>query len=173
MAMNCPGYSAEFDPTQMFRDILVPIDFTPESRRALITACELRNRFGSRVHLFVDTDYTDRSALRGIGVPYGHDEAVRNARTQLEHFATSVCQSDHGLQTDAAFGHDVPKDIAEFAAAHGCTMVIMGVHHKHSWFRTRAEKIVRSLTIPVFVLQGQQLVAAEDTAATDAIPAPA
>ena len=47
MRFNCPGFMSDFDPGAMFLRILVPVDFSPESRRALGLACVFRQNFGS------------------------------------------------------------------------------------------------------------------------------
>ena len=154
MVMHCPGYSKEFDPTLMFRRILVPVDFSPESRHAVITACEARARFGSEIHLFVTSDYGSTGGLRGLGVTWGHDEVQDDDRRRLKMFAESICDGMPCLQNHARFGGDVIKGIASAATDCGATMVIMGTHDKHSVMRTRTEKILKSLGIPVLVLQG-------------------
>lgn len=160
MVMNCPGYSDEFDPTLIFRKILVPIDFTPESRHALITACETRKRFGSELHLFVETDPGQSSALRGLGVTWGPDGHEKDAREMLGYFADSICAGTHCLTTHATFGESVVKGIADAAKECGATMVIMGVRDKHSLLRSRAERIVQSLDIPVMLLKHTESLAA-------------
>lgn len=154
MVIDCPGYSQEFDPTTLFRTLLVPIDFTPESRRALITACELRARFGSDIHVFL---------VRGAG---GHSWAAANnppsrsaieqsARDQLRYLGESICEGMPCLINDILFGDDVVHGIANAARACEATMVILAVHPERSMFwRTRAEKIEHALDIPVMVLKG-------------------
>lgn len=153
MVMNCPGYSKEYDPTLMFRRILVPIDFSAESRQALITACETRARFGSEIHLFVATDSGNPSGLRGLGVPWGHEDAVHDAERMLRYFAESICEGMPCLINHATYGTDLVKGIGEAAKAADATMVILGTQDKHSLLRTQAERILNALDIPVLVLK--------------------
>lgn len=155
MVMECPGYSREFDPVGVFQKILVPIDFTPESRRALITACEARKQFGSEIHVFAQTRFEPSSALRGLGVVFGRKEAVDEARGRLDSFGQSICNGAHCLTANASFGEDVAQGIVDVVKESGATMVIMGLHQKHTLFRSRAEKIVRMLDVPVLLLPSE------------------
>lgn len=153
MVMNCPGYSKEYDPTLMFRRILVPIDFSPESRHALITACETRARFGSEIHLFVAPDSAHEPGMRGVGVPWGRDDAVHDAEQMLQYFAESICAGMPCLINHATFGKDLVKGIGEAAKSCGATMVMLGTHDRHSLMRTRTERILNALDIPVLVVK--------------------
>lgn len=168
MVMNCPGYSKEFDPSLIFRRILVPIDFSPASRHALITACETRARFGSDLHLFVATDAGHGSALRGLGINWGPDGAVHQAEEMLRYFSESICEGMPCIAGHATFGKDIVEGVAETARACGATMVILGTHDRHSPWRTRVERILNSLEIPVLVLKHTEaLVGEQAPAATE------
>jgi nucleotide-binding universal stress UspA family protein len=155
MAIECPGYSQEFKPTEVFERILVPIDFSAESRRALITACETRKQFDSVIHVFVQTNFEPSSALRGLGIEFGKEDAVASARRCLDYLGQSICNGMHCLIENASFGDDVVKGVVDAASKTHATLVIMGLHQNHTLFRSRAEKIMRLLDIPVLLIQGE------------------
>src|SRR5215470_17390361 len=71
MRFNCPGFMSDFDPGAMFLRILVPVDFGPESRRALGLACVLRQNFGSEIHVFHLTAFgMNDEYIRSLGQPW-------------------------------------------------------------------------------------------------------
>jgi len=153
MVVSCPGHSKEFDPNRIFRRILVPIDFSAASRHALITACEFRCRFGSELHLFVATEPGHASALRGLGVHWGAEGAMQDAKDRLHFFAESICAGMPCVADHATFGTNLIDGIAETAQACGASLVVLGTHDRHSLLRTRVERILNSLHIPVLVLK--------------------
>ena len=53
MVLEGPGHADEFDPTAIFRTIVVPVDLTPDSRTALITACDLCKQLGGDLRAFL------------------------------------------------------------------------------------------------------------------------
>lgn len=173
MAVNCPGYSREFDPNQIFRRILVPIDFSAAARHALITACEFRCRFGSELHLFVATEPGHGSALRGLGVTWGAEGAVHDAKDRLHFFAESICAGMPCVADHATFGTNLVDGIAETARAIGASLVVLGTHDRHSLLRTRVERILNSLHIPVLVLKHTEDLADQPAPATGSASATA
>ena len=172
MVMHCPGYSREFDPTVLFRKILIPIDFSVASRRALITACETRNKFGSEIHLFVERGGGANSGFLGsLGVPWGRDDVEQSGRDQLRYFGESICEGMPCLTNAATYGDDVVHGIADAAKDCGATIVFLPVHeHRNSLFRSRMERIVRSLEVPVLLFKGVEPLADAPVADAESTP---
>jgi nucleotide-binding universal stress UspA family protein len=154
MVMSCPGYSKEFDPSTVFRKILVPIDFSPESRSALITACEMRRHYGSEIHVFLMRGFGENDEfLAGLGQPRRRGDVEESARAQLDMFGRSICSGTPCLVKDVLFGDDVVGGITRAVQDCDATIVILAVHKERSFFRTRAEKVIRELKVPVLLMR--------------------
>ncbi len=149
-------HSSGFDPGLLFRRILVPIDYSSESRHALQTAWELRRLHNGEIHAFVTTDFGQTSGLRGLGVVWGRQDVTEHARERLHRFAEDACGGGTAITDDALFGTDVVRGITQAAEDCEATVVILAVHQHNRFFRSRAEKIVHNLGIPVLVLQGAE-----------------
>lgn len=153
---KCPGFSDEFDPATLFTKILVPIDFSPESRRALITACELRVMTGAELHVFLVRDKgVNDEFIAGLGQPWTETDVEVSARDQLEYFCSSICKGVHCVTGNVTIGEDVVHGVADTARRIGASIVVLAAHEKKAGiFRNRAERIVKELEIPVLVLKG-------------------
>jgi nucleotide-binding universal stress UspA family protein len=169
MEFCCPGFHGDFDPLRIFQRILVPVDFGPESRRALVTACVLRQQFGSEIHVFhlrafgINDEY-----IRGLGAPWSENDIHRESKEQLRMFGENICKGMPCVYHEAIVGEDVVQGIAEAVGKCKATLVVLPVVHPgKSIFRSRSEKIARAVDVPVLFIKGEAL------AATGAPEAPA
>lgn len=141
---------------RLFRRILVPVDFSAESRLALLAAVALRDGFGGEVHLFVESRPEQASVLRGLGVQWGGSDSERESERMLRYFAESAGVDPAALIQHATWGDDVVGGITDAVAACAASLVVLGVHDRKSFWRTRAERIVKALDVPVLLLQGER-----------------
>lgn len=117
-------------PWERIRTILVPIDLSPDSLRALSHACALANVFGARVHavnvfqtggymMATWPDYPD----------YGKGYVIADVRRkQLGEFESALAAFDWmGAPHDAEFvdGEPVEK-VLELSSA--CDLIVLGTH---------------------------------------------
>jgi nucleotide-binding universal stress UspA family protein len=155
MKFNCPGFLSDFDPGAMFLRILVPVDFGPESRRALGLACVFRQNFGSEIHVFhltafgINDDY-----IRGLGQPWSEADIREESKEQLRMFGESICRGLPCTYHEAIVGDDVVQGIAEAADRCKATLVILPVVHPgRRLLLNRSEKIARAVNAPVLFLK--------------------
>jgi nucleotide-binding universal stress UspA family protein len=145
-----------FDAPSVFERILVPIDFTEGSRRALATALELRQRFGSEVHLFrmAETSENDRF-LAGTGANgLSPQELIEDAEARLLRFVENVSPGRRDeVVVHAKVGEDVIHGIVRRARTIGSTLVLLAERPKQGLFRTHVEKLVKELDGAVLILR--------------------
>ena len=159
MRFNCPGFMSDFDPGAMFLRILVPVDFSPESRRALGLACVLRQNFGSEIHVFHLTAFgINDEYIRGLGQPWAEADIREESKEQLRMFGESICRGLPCIYHEAIVGDDVVHGISEAVDRCKATMVILPVVHPGKrLFASRSEKIARAVKVPVLFLKGVTL----------------
>ena len=139
-----------------FARILVPVDFSDDSRRALAMALVLRESFASEVHLFHLAEHgANDEFLAGIGgssPPPG--ELVEAARSRLRAYLENLFPGTaEDVVVHAHYGTDVVAGIERAASEVGATLVLLAGRPRQSLFRTRIEKIVRDLNGAVMVVR--------------------
>ncbi len=140
---------------EVFRRVLVPVDFTDDSHAAVYMALELKRRFGSDVCVFnLTTLGANEDFRRGLGAVYGtgdlEAEGKEHLRTLLE---TLQPGASADVVTQVCVGEDVARWIHDVAVAWNATLVVLATHARHAVFRSLTEKIMRALNVPVFVLR--------------------
>jgi nucleotide-binding universal stress UspA family protein len=140
----------------VFQRILVPIDLSEGSRRALVTALALKRSFGSEVHLFRLTESTANDEFLG-GIGGNHqtsNELVESAEARLLRFAENVIPgSSRDVIAHAQVGVDVVHGVGRSAKRVGATLVILAQEPKETLFRSAVEKIARDLDSAVMILK--------------------
>jgi nucleotide-binding universal stress UspA family protein len=164
MKLNCPGFTSDFDPTVMFKRILVPVDFGLESRRALVTACVIKQQFGSEIHVFHLTAFgTNDEYIRGLGAPWTEGDVKQVSDEQIRMFGESICKGMPCSYHKSIVGDDLVKAIADAADACNATMVIMPVVHPgRTIFRSRSERIARAIDVPILFVKGHMAPESEE-----------
>jgi nucleotide-binding universal stress UspA family protein len=140
-----------------FRRLLVPVDFSPASGRALATALVLRERLGSEVHLFHLTEHgANDEFLAGTGAGANTPgELVEAARARLRRYVDHLFPGRAAdVEVHAHYGTEVARGIARTAEEIGATLVLLAGKPRQSLFRTPIEKIERDLRGDVMVLIG-------------------
>lgn len=138
--------------------ILVPLDFSTSSRRALDYANGLAMKFNASVHLVhvCEAPGLGSAALDAYAITYT-DWAQRlgeEAGRELQSIATSV--TDLTVTTEVLFG-SAPKAIVTAAEANRADLIVMGTHGHgavmHLVMGNVAERVVRSATCPVLTVR--------------------
>jgi nucleotide-binding universal stress UspA family protein len=147
-----------------FKRLLVPVDFSAGSRRALGAALVLRRSLGSEVHLFNLAELGENDeylACTGANsVTPG--ELVEDTKARLRRFVDNVFPGQAAEVTvHARMGVDVVHGIERIANDLGATLVLLGARQRESLFRTDIEKVVRDLNGAVMLFW-----VAEDVAAS-------
>ncbi len=140
----------------IFRRIFVPIDYTPDSQRALGAALELQRLYGSAIRLFhiQHGDGMD-DFLGGLGSLAGYGDWVDEARGRLRRYVENVAPNalPH-VELHAGVGGESDRaTLLRAEAAEWDTTLMIVTEHQHSTlFRSVAEKVIRGMGCAVLVL---------------------
>lgn len=152
--------------TMQVRSILVPVDYSECSARALALATELASSFGASldvVHVW------DRPAYVSDDMKVGHGDGARslvdmiceNARNDMDAFTSKVLGAfGTKLSTRLLAGNPAAVVLKELSEGRHDLLVI-GTHGRtglsHLLLGSVAEKLVRLSPVPVLTVPGQTL----------------
>ena len=141
-----------------FRTILVPIDFSDHSSRALDTAVELAKLFDGKLHLIHSYPLPPvMFAPYEVSLPIDLERSVRQAADrQLGECAARVRKA--GLVAETTATAEAPADaIVACARKVGADLIVMGTHGltglKHLLLGSVAERTLRLAPCPVLTLK--------------------
>jgi nucleotide-binding universal stress UspA family protein len=137
-------------------DILVPIDFSPNSLRAVEYAMSLIEPSGEIYLLHViDTDFVTRLSLEGFGEFEAATERLRHkAEGQLHQLINEYAQSGVQLESMVVIGHPF-AEILRVADDLDFSLIVLGTRGQRGGtieellFGSTAEKVLRATPIPV------------------------
>ena len=133
--------------------ILVPIDFTMDSHRALGVALEMMRTHGSSVCVFHAAESAGSDDwLGGIGSPSVGGDWVSEAEGRLRRFLENVAPgSSSRVEVMAKCGLPV-QTMRRAAQEWGASLIVApaGVHAR--FFRSPAERLVHDSGVPVLVI---------------------
>lgn len=140
----------------MYRSILVPLDGSALSERALGIAATLAARLECDLHLV--HVYHDRVAdeLPRYGL---NSDAARAAAEQYIQSAADRLRTVRGARIDGAVLEGSPAGaIAHHIPVAGVDLVVMGSHGRTGasrfWLGSVADAVIRSATVPVLLVRG-------------------
>jgi len=143
------------------RSILVPIDFSDCSRKALQYAVPLARQFGSRlllvhvmpVHYFVGSEFGP------VDVPVPQQEMRENSERALERLAREEIGDAVPVSTRVCRGQPV-QEIVAVAREESVDLILLSTHGhtglKHVLLGSVAENVVRYAPCPVLVVREHQ-----------------
>lgn len=141
----------------VFDRVLVPVDFTMASHRAVGLALELRRMHGSAVCLFHAAESTGGDEfLGGIGSPAVGGDWVAESKGRLLRFLDNVAPGRaEGIEIRARVGMPASMLAAE-ARAWRPTLVVAAIRFEPRFpFRSPAERLVRRLRVPVLLVPAE------------------
>jgi nucleotide-binding universal stress UspA family protein len=141
-----------------FDRILVPVDFSAASRRALATALVLQDCMRSEVHLFHHAEQgSNAEFLAGSGATVAYDGMGKDAEDRLRRFVDNVFPGrSAGVVVHAHGGTGLVEDVEAMAREVGATLVLLSGGSRHGFFRSRIERIARDLDAAVIVLAAEE-----------------
>ena len=100
--------------------ILVPIDFSANSRRALAQAIEIALRFGAAIHLIHVSEHAalHPSSLNGCACCQAGWRARIRANAEMQLADIARCVKGVPVSTEVRFGHAAPVIVETAAARH-------------------------------------------------------
>lgn len=156
-----PGTCAEPERTlgRLFkiRRILVPIDFSTCSKKALQYAMPFARQFGARICLlYVGQSYYLFPELALLELGAHHPSQRADVAGKLASFATQEIPSD--IPVDILVRIGLPAvEIADAAREVRADLIIISTHGytgvKHVWFGSVAEQLAPRATCPVLVVR--------------------
>lgn len=142
-----------------FEHILVPVDFTETSDRAIDAAVELAQKFGAKVtvmHAYQIPVYgfPDGAFITGADVAAQISTA---AQEQLDALVAS--RKDCGVPVVGVLRNGIPGDeIHGVVVEEKADLVIIGTHARRGLARALlgsvAERVIRTVPVPVLVIHG-------------------
>jgi universal stress protein A len=145
----------------IYRRILVPLDFSDSSMRALGHARTLAERFEASLELLyvVPNPFIANAASleAGMVLPPGFlDELERDARQRLDGALTAAERERFKARSVVRIG-DPLLEIVEHARVEGVDLIVMGTHGRtgvsHLFLGSVAERVVRTATCPVLTVR--------------------
>lgn len=141
-----------------FRKILVPVDFSTHSSRALETAIELAKAFGAKLFL-LHCYQINVGAISpyGLVIPESFDRDIREAATkQLNQWREKV--AGQKIEVESEVTPLFPSEaIASTAERIGADLIVMGTRGlsgiKHVMLGSVAERTVRIAPCPVLTMK--------------------
>jgi hypothetical protein len=137
-----------------FDRILVPVDFSAASRRALATALVLQDSLRSEVHVFhLAEQGANAEFLAGSGATVAYDSLDVDAQGRLRRFVDNVFPGrSAGVVLHAHAGTGLVEDVEAMAREVRATLVLLSGGARHAFFRSRIERMARDLDAAVIVL---------------------
>ena len=143
--------------------VVVPIDFSENSRLIAESAVFVAGKFGAAVYLiFVVHNFEDYSGflMPQMAMPKLEHDLMEGAEQKMADFAGEIetlCQ-ECGVSSVQwrVINGDIGEGVVEFANEIGCDMIIMGTHGYKGLekivFGSIADKVVRSASCPVLTI---------------------
>lgn len=145
----------------MFKHILVPVDGSATSMRAVSKAGELAKAFGSKVTaVYVIDPYP----FTGVGADFAYGQsqylnaATSEANTALD--ATKRALQEIGVQVETVLGegHAVHEGILQAQENTGADLVVMGSHGRRGFEKLMlgsvTQRVLGVVQVPVLVVRG-------------------
>lgn len=142
------------------KKILVPVDFSEHSKRALACAKALAEKFDASLHLL--TVVPDPFALPNPGrwyVPVSPeyvDGLRKDAESHLRELLTAAEHARFRTESAVAFGNAY-AEILDYVKHAAIDMIVIGTHGRgqpaHALLGSVAEKVVRTAPCPVLTVR--------------------
>ena len=144
---------------KMLRHILVPVDFSGHSERALAHAVALAQEYDAALELLHVIDYRPLSSLYGFAstaVPEATPDIEAGVEGDLQAAAENV--RAHGVEASAEVGHGPPAAaILDAAERDGVDLIVQASHGRTGLKRflmgSVAEVVMRAAAGPVFTVK--------------------
>ena len=148
--------------TESLNRILVPVDFSAHSEKAVRYATTLANKFGARVsliHVVEDPFVTGAWQAEAFvpNIPELLNELIKAAQAQMGELKKHLAAHGFVVETSVITGQPA-RAIVEQAAAGKFDLIVMGTHGRtglsHALMGSVAERVVQRAPCPVLTVGG-------------------
>jgi nucleotide-binding universal stress UspA family protein len=146
----------------MFKRILVPVDGSGASLRAVDKAVVLAQAFNGRIDL---VNVIDAYPFVGIGADFAYGQnqyiaaATASANQALARAETAVAAGGVPCQRKIIEAHVVHEGILEAVEALGADLIVMGSHGRHGFQKlllgSTTQRVLSHADLPVLVVRGE------------------
>lgn len=156
--------SAEEERTMLneVKNILVPVDFSDNSKKILRAAINVAGKFGARLSfIFVVQSFDDYSGFFVPHMPIAQfqEDMVSGAEKKMESFLAENMDENFPHSRKVSVG-DVGEEITAYAAEEKVDMIVMGTHGykglERILFGSVAEQVVKTAPCPVLTINPYQ-----------------
>jgi universal stress protein A len=143
--------------TESLNRILVPVDFSAHSEKAIRYATTLANKFGARLsllHVVEDPFVTGawQAEVFVPNIPELLNDLIRAAKTQLAERKKNLAAHGFIIETAVITGRPATA-IVEYASTGEFDLIVMGTHGRtglsHALLGSVAERVVQKAPCPV------------------------
>jgi universal stress protein A len=139
------------------RTIVVPIDFSAESKKALQYASKLASQFGATlklVHVVETAPFIND--LPNVALTRSDQEIAKESKVRLQALAKDEIDEPVSVQSGVRIGKPY-HEIVSFAKVADADLIVISTHGytglKHTLLGSTAERVVRHATCPVLVVR--------------------
>jgi universal stress protein A len=147
--------------TLNFQKILVPIDFSPMSKKAFQCALRFAERFGCKIVLLhvIEPETSIAGTPLAVDIFAQPEEDTRAAKAELACLAASVRKHANAFTSAVRIGH-APNEITKAAKELDVDLIVIATHGYTSWrhlcIGSTAERVVRAAPCPVLVVREKE-----------------
>lgn len=146
----------------MYQRLLVPVDGSDLSSRAMLKSIELARQLGAAITGFV-AEPVGPSPVPGAGAEAHEavasvyqERATEHARRVLHHFEQQAQRAGVSFSGEYSHAHNVDVAIAHAAEQHHCDMIVMVTHGRSSFgellFGSHTKAVMQRSRLPLLVL---------------------
>jgi nucleotide-binding universal stress UspA family protein len=155
-----PSRSASAEPKLKLKTIVVPIDFSAESKKALRYASKLAAQFGSTlqlVHVVEAASFVND--LPNVVVMRSDQEIAKEAGVRLESIVKDEIDGQISVRSEVRIGKPY-QEIVSAAKMLDAGLIVISTHGytglKHALLGSTAERVVRHAECPVLVVRSKE-----------------
>jgi nucleotide-binding universal stress UspA family protein len=148
------------------KDVLVPIDFSPDSETALTYGREFARTFGARLHTLhaVEDVYMQLmmagGAIGGTAAVEIQRDLERAAQTRLDALIRDDDRRELRARAALRTGVAAAQAIVDYAQENAIDLIVIGTHGRggmaHFLMGSVAEKVVRTAPCPVLTVRSPE-----------------
>lgn len=146
----------------MFNHLLVPVDGTELSERAILSSLELARQLGSRVTGFVAEPMAPLPSMGTNVAMYQRQAEAHQVRTDahahrvLERFAELAAQQEVPFEGHYQRSDSIDEAIVKAAEVFGCDLIVMATHGRGIFgellFGSHTKHVLANSKLPLLVL---------------------